>query len=80
MLSNQINPVIKDDAKQYLDISSRHALCWIHPEIPLHNNCAEIAVREGVIKRKISYGTRSDLGKLAWEYMLSIMDTCRKLK
>jgi hypothetical protein len=31
-------------------------------------------------KRKISYGTRSDLGKAAWENMLSILDTCRKLK
>jgi len=50
-----------------------------YPNVPLHNNIAEIAVREGVIKRKISYGTRSDLGKLAWENMLSIMDTCRKL-
>jgi hypothetical protein len=50
-----------------------------YPNIPLHNNTAEIAVREGVIKRKISYGTRSDLGKMAWENMLSIMDTCRKL-
>ena len=50
-----------------------------YPNVPLHNNVAEIAVREGVIKRKISYGTRSDLGKTAWENMLSIMDTCRKL-
>jgi hypothetical protein len=50
-----------------------------YPNIPLHNNTAEIAVREGVIKRKISYGTRSDLGKMAWENMLSIMDTCKKL-
>ena len=49
------------------------------PNVPLHNNLAEIAVREGVIKRKISYGTRSELGKLAWENMLSIIDTCRKL-
>jgi hypothetical protein len=32
-----------------------------------------------VIKRKISYGTRNELGKLAWENMLSIIDTCRKL-
>jgi len=30
------------------------------------------------IKRKISYGTRSELGKRAWENMFSIMDTCRK--
>jgi hypothetical protein len=50
-----------------------------YPNVPLHNNLAEIAVLEGVIKRKISYGTRSELGKLAWENMLSIIDTCRKL-
>jgi hypothetical protein len=50
------------------------------PAVPLHNNGSEIAVREGVLKRKISYGTRSDLGKAAWENMLSILDTCRKLK
>lgn len=48
------------------------------PEIPLHNNPAELALREGVVKRKISNGTRSDDGKAAWENMLSIMDTCRK--
>jgi len=158
-------PIITDDAKQYLDVSLHHMLCWVHeirhykkmtpfldhhksvlnmflnelwnfyelltrykeiqsepmkihiqqrfdslfstvtgyrtlderiamtrkkkvsllmvldyPKVPLHNNCAEIAVREGVIKRKISYGTRSELGRLAWENMLSIMDTCRKLE
>src|SRR3990170_6425605 len=48
------------------------------PEIPLHNNPAELALREGVVKRKISNGTRSDDGKVAWENMMSIMDTCRK--
>ena len=49
-----------------------------YPETPLHNNTAEIAVREEVIKRKISYGTRSEDGRTAWENMLSILDTCRK--
>lgn len=48
------------------------------PEIPLHNNPAELALREGVVKRKISNGTRSEDGKAAWENMISIMDTCRK--
>ena len=48
------------------------------PEIPLHNNPAEIAIREFVIKRKISYGTRSEDGKIAWENMMTILDTCRK--
>jgi len=49
-----------------------------YPTTPLHNNTAEIAVREEVIKRKISYGTRSEDGRTAWENMLSILDTCRK--
>jgi regulator of replication initiation timing len=51
----------------------------VHPEIPLHNNPAEIALREFVLKRKISHGTRSEAGRIAWENMMSILDTCRKL-
>jgi hypothetical protein len=50
-----------------------------YPYIPLHNNESEIAAREPVVKKKISYGTRSELGKCAWENGLSIKDTCRKL-
>ena len=49
-----------------------------YPQIPLHNNPAEIALRELVIKRKISIGTRSEDGRIAWENMMSILDTCRK--
>ncbi|MHB8117568.1 MAG: hypothetical protein ACYDHX_02400 [Methanothrix sp.] len=30
------------------------------------------------LKRKISYGTRSEAGKAAWENQLTILDTCRK--
>jgi hypothetical protein len=49
------------------------------PEIPIHNNPAELTLRELVIKRKISNGTRSEDGKAAWENQMSILDTCRKL-
>ena len=49
-----------------------------YPQIPLHNNPAEIALRELVIKRKISIGTRSEDGRVAWENMMSLLDTCRK--
>jgi hypothetical protein len=49
------------------------------PQIPLHNNPAEIALRELVLKRKISGGTKSEDGKTAWEDKMSILDTCRKL-
>jgi len=31
-----------------------------YPETPPHNNAAEIAVREEVVKRKISYVARSE--------------------
>lgn len=48
------------------------------PDVPLDNNEAERALREYVIKRKISNGTRSDDGTEAWEVMLSLLDTCRK--
>lgn len=51
-----------------------------HPEIPLHNNPAELAVRELVIKRKVSIGTRSLKGTRAWETLMTISDTCRKQK
>ncbi len=73
----------------YSGIDQRLAITWSnrdrlfqfldYPYIPLHNNESEIAVREPVIKRKISYGTRSELGRAAWENALSIKDTCRKL-
>ena len=48
------------------------------PEVPLDNNDAERALREYVIKRKISNGTRTEDGTEAWEVMLSLLDTCRK--
>jgi hypothetical protein len=35
--------------------------------------------REFALKRKISYGTRSEDGRIALENMMPISDTCRKL-
>ena len=50
-----------------------------HPDTPLHNNPAELALRMYVIKRKISFGTKSKDGTKSWETFFTIMDTCRKL-
>ena len=50
------------------------------PEVPLHNNPAENAIRAYVIKRKISFGTKSAEGTKSWETFFSMLDTCRKLK
>ncbi len=48
------------------------------PDVPLDNNVAERALREYVIKRKISTGTCTEDGTKAWEVFLSLLDTCRK--
>jgi len=50
-----------------------------YPDTPLHNNTAELALRTYVIKRKISFGTRSSEGTKSWETFFTLMDTCRKL-
>lgn len=51
-----------------------------YPQLPLHNNMAEIDIRERVIKRKISMQNRSLEGMKAWDLMLSLASTCRKIK
>ena len=50
-----------------------------YPETPLHNNLAEQAVREYVVKLKISNGTRTQDGTKSWDVYLSVLGTCRKL-
>ena len=51
----------------------------LHPEIPLHNNASELAARQRVRKRDISFGPRSAAGVLAWDVFQSLAETCRKL-
>ena len=49
------------------------------PEFPLHNNAAETDIREYVTRRKISGGTRSELGRKARDTFIGLKKTCRKL-
>jgi len=49
------------------------------PEVPLHNNGSESAIRDYVKKRKISGSTRSDLGRRCRDTFASLKKTCRKL-
>ena len=49
------------------------------PDIPLHNNNSENALREYVKKRKISGGTRSNAGRKCRDTFTSLKKTCRKL-
>lgn len=48
-----------------------------HPHLPLTNNEAERALRHWVILRKISYGTRTEVGSLVFAILASVIETCR---
>lgn len=50
-----------------------------HPEIPLHNNPAELGARTRVRKRKVSFGTRTEEGTKAWDTFMSLSATVKKL-
>ena len=50
-----------------------------HPEIPLHNNPAELGARGRVRKRVVSYGPRSPQGAKAWDTFQTMLGTAKKL-
>ncbi|OWK35110.1 IS66 family transposase [Fimbriiglobus ruber] len=49
------------------------------PDLPLHTNTAERDFRDWATKRKISAGTRGELGKRCRDTFLSLKSTCKKL-
>ena len=49
------------------------------PELPLHTNGSENDIRCQVTRRKISAGTRSDIGRDCRDAFLSLDKTCDKL-
>jgi hypothetical protein len=51
----------------------------VHPELPLHNNPAELAARRRVRKRDVSFGPRSAAGVKAWDTFQSLAATTGKL-
>ena len=50
-----------------------------HPELPLHNNPAELGARQRVRKRDISFGPRTLEGRKAWDTFMSLAETTKKL-
>lgn len=50
-----------------------------HPEIPLHNNPAELAARRRVRKRDVSFGPRTADGVAAWDTFMTLAATAKKL-
>jgi len=69
---NEVLRGIREEKAEFLRVLER-------PEVPLHNNVAEGDIREYVSIRKVSGGTRSDLGRRCRDTFASLKKTCRKL-
>ena len=52
---------------------------FAYPEMPLHNNPAELAARRRVRKRDISFGPRTSDGVAAWDTFMTLAATARQL-
>jgi hypothetical protein len=62
-----------------LDKKPELLLVLEHPELPLHNNPAELGARQRVRKRDVSFGPRSPAGSSAWDIFMTLAATTRKL-
>lgn len=71
MLNLALNRIYKNKPELLLVLN--------RPDIPLHNNSAENAIREYVKRRKISGSTRSEAGRQCRDTFTSLKKTCRKL-
>lgn len=70
----QLAPILAKFLKQKKEL----LLVLEHPDIPLHNNGSEQDIRDYVIRRKISGGTRSSAGRDARDTFTSLSKTCLK--
>src|SRR5207245_2893824 len=50
-----------------------------HPEIPLHNNPAELGVRQRVRKRDVSLAACTPEGLAAWDTFQTLVETAKKV-
>lgn len=50
-----------------------------YPELLLHNNSAELAARQRVRKRDVSFGPRTSEGVRAWDTFMTLTETTKKL-
>jgi hypothetical protein len=69
-----------DERKQLTAVKISELLRVLeHPELPLHNNPAELAARTMVQRRNISYATQTIEGTQAWDTFMSLVATTRQL-
>jgi hypothetical protein len=69
-----------DERKALTRAKASELLLVLHqPELPLHNNAAELGARTMVQRRNISYATQTVEGTKAWDIFMSLVATTRKL-
>jgi len=71
------NDILKDVIGKVKRQRSRILTFVEHPGVPCHNNFGEYLIRIGVLKRKVSFGSKSAKGADAYAVLLSIYSTCK---
>ena len=69
------------DHRAALTLAKKEHLLQVlqHPEIPLHNNPAELGARQRVRKRDVSLAARTEEGVAAWDTFQTLVETAKKL-
>jgi hypothetical protein len=70
---------LNQSLKRLNKLKDKLLLVLKRPDIPIHTNGSEGDIRDYVKKRKVSGGTRSDLGQQCRDTFVSLKKTCRKL-
>ena len=69
------------DERMAMTLAKKERLLMVlrHPEIPLHNNPAELGARQRVRKRDVSLQARTKEGIAAWDSFQTLVETAKKL-
>jgi transposase len=68
---------LRDVAREFLNDWDVIVRPLADPRLPLTNNVAERQLRHYVIARRVSYGTRNEVGSHSVALLASVIDTCR---
>lgn len=71
-------PALRDVLGRLMVVKEDLLLVLEYPWLPLHNNLSERQIREYVKRRKVSGGTRSELGRKCRDTFASLKKTCKQ--
>ena len=71
-------PALQTELGKLMVVREELLLVLEYPWLPLHNNLSERQIREYVKRRKISGGTRSELGRKCRDTFASLKKTCKQ--